>query len=131
MRTIRKFLSGAVPILGVAVVFSAILFIPPERQQLQIIAVIAGVVLITAGAWKVTNPFLPSERRYTALRDEVDRFLDHVRELNAAAAGTREEISPETKARYDRALGSLHRSVDRMGEVAGQARADEEEDEFF
>lgn len=131
MRAIRKFLSGAVPIIGVAIVFSAILFISPERQQLQIIAVIVGVVLITAGAWKVTNPFLPSERRYTALRAEVNRFLDHVRELNAAAARSRDEGSPEARTRYERALGALHRSVDRMGEVAGQARKDEEENDLF
>lgn len=131
MRAIRRFLSGAVPIIGVAIVFSAILFISPERQQLQIIAVIVGVVLITAGAWKITNPFLPSERRYTALREEVNRFLDQVRELNAAAARNRDEGSPETRTRYERALGSLHRSVDRMGEVAGQARKDDEEEDFF
>lgn len=131
MRAIRRFLSGAVPVIGVAIVFSAILFISPERQQLQIIAVIVGVVLITAGAWKITNPFLPSERRYTALREEVNRFLDQVRELNAAAARNRDEGSPETRTRYERALGALHRSVDRMGEVAGQARKDDEEEDFF
>lgn len=131
MRSIRKFLSGAVPIIGMAVVFGAVLFIDPERQQLQIIAVIVGVILIEAGVWKVTNPFLPSERRYTDLREEVDRFLDHVRELNEAAAASRKGESPEARARYDRALATLHRSVDRMGEVAGRARSDEDEEDLF
>lgn len=131
MRSMRKFLSGAVPIIGMAVVFGAVLFIDPERQQLQIIAVIVGVILIEAGVWKVTNPFLPSERRYTALREEVDRFLDHVRELNEAAARSRQKGDPEARARYERALSALHRSVDRMGEVAGQARTDEDEEDFF
>lgn len=131
MRSIRQFLAGAVPIIGMAIVFGAILFIGPERQQLQIIAVIVGVVLIQAGVWKVTNPFLPSERRYTALRQEVGRFLDHVRELNDAAAENRSGGSSEDRARYERALAALHRSVDRMGEVAGQARPDEDEEDLF
>ena len=131
MRSIRKFLGGAVPLLGMAIVFGAILFIDPERQQVQIIAVIVGVILIQAGVWKVTNPFLPSERRYTALREEVTRFLDQVRELNEAAADHRQERTSDTRARFERALGALHRSVDRMGEVAGQARLDEDEEDLF
>ena len=131
MRSIRKFLSGAVPVIGMLVVFGAILFIDPERMPLQIIAVIVGVILIQAGVWKVSNPFLPSERRYTALRQEVGRFLDEVRELNEAAAQSRADGGPEARARFERALAALHRSVDRMGEVAGKARPDEDEEDLF
>lgn len=131
MRVIRKALNAALPILGMAIVFGAVLFVPPEDRQLQIIAVLVGIVLIESSVWKVTNPFLPSERRYAELRQEVDRFIGRVRELNSAAEVHRMEGSLETRQRYEDALSSMHRSVERMGEVAGKAVPDEDEEDLL
>jgi len=36
--------------------------------------------MIEAGVWKLTSPFLPSERRYGELREEVDGFIGRVRQ---------------------------------------------------
>ncbi|RMH21880.1 MAG: hypothetical protein D6701_01920 [Gemmatimonadetes bacterium] len=118
MRTLRRTIEVGLPILGMVVVFGAVLAIPATRIQLQLLVVLLGVLMIEAGVWGLTAQVLPNERRYTALRAEVDGFIDLVRELNAAA--TDDAGAAERSPRFEAALAKMHASVDRMAELAGQ-----------
>ncbi len=99
--------------MGMVVVLIAIVSV--VDRQMQLVFVVAGVLLIEAGVWKLANPILPSERRYTELRGEVDHFVDLVREMNAAAVEARQSDSDDRWDDYQDLLSTLHESVDRMG----------------
>lgn len=120
MRKIRRIIEVGFPIAGMAVVFGAVLMIPPStvQLQLQLIAVLIGVLMIEAGVWGLTQPFLPNERKYNALRDAADDFIDLVRELNSAALLDR-EADGETTHEVDASLVKMHAAVDAMANLAG------------
>ncbi len=118
MRTIRKAVELGTPILGMLTVFGAVLLIPPANLQIQLVTVLVGVLLIEAGVWGLTTPFLPNERQFLSLREEVDDFIDLVRQLNNAAIDRR--LNREgTEEAFEAALANLHTSVRRMGQLAG------------
>ena len=95
MRKFRRILDIGLPILGILVVFGAVLWpVISLRLQLQVLVVLVGILMIEAGVWKLTSPFLPSERKYNALRSEVDRFIDLVRALNSAALESEDNWPP-------------------------------------
>jgi hypothetical protein len=73
-----------------------------------------GVLLVMVGYLYGSHPFLTSERKYTALRGEVDHFIDLVRELNqtAVAIGGGPEFEEVTQA--------LRQSLNRIEELAGK-----------
>lgn len=121
-RTIRRFIEGALPILGSSTVFLAILFL--LDPVLQIVAAAIGVLMIQAGIWNLTQPILPSERQYQALRREVDHFIMLVRRLNAAAIGVKEVEGNETRIAFEAAQQRMQESFDRMAILAG--KTDEE-----
>ncbi len=118
MRTLRRTLQLALPLLGIAVAFAGVLYL--ESRTATLLAVLLGILLAEAGTWKLANPFLPSDRRFNALRAEVDDFIAHVRVLNTAAGEAQSSGSPEAWTRYRETLQSMHRSVELMGELAGQ-----------
>jgi hypothetical protein len=120
LRKLREILAMGLPILGTVLVFVAIL-VPAIslNLQLQILVVLVGILFIEAGVWRLTEKVLPSERKYLALRAQVDDFIGGVRVLNARAVAVRSEETAGTRAAYEAALAALHSAVDRMGEVAG------------
>lgn len=118
---LRSIVSVGMNIVGMFVVFAAMLAPDASRNlQLQIILVLIGVLLIQAAVWKFANPFLPSERKFDELRNEVDDFIDLVRELNESAVVARKTRSLEATGRVERVLSEMHRSVDQMGRLAGR-----------
>lgn len=119
MRALRRAIELSLPILGMAVVFGGVLFIPGSRLQFQIVVVLLGVLMLEAGVWGLTNQLLPNERTYVALRAEGDRFIDLIRNLNAAAVD-RDTGAEQGEERFRKALVAMHDSVDIMGEVAGK-----------
>ncbi len=121
MRTIRKAVELGTPIVGMITVFAAVLLIPPANLQIQLVTVLVGVLLIEAGVWGLTNPFLPNERHYLSLREEVDDFIDLVRQLNAAAIEKRMlgDSTEQVNGAFEETLADLHSSVRRMGQLAG------------
>ena len=121
MRTIRKAVELGMPIVGMITVFAAVLLIPPPNLQVQLVTVLIGVLLIEAGVWGLTNPFLPNERQFLSLREEVDDFIDLVRLLNKAAVDRRihTENAEGANGTFEEALADLHSSVRRMGQLAG------------
>lgn len=119
MRRIRNALQLALPVLGMVVVFGGILMVPPTNLRLQLMVVLAGVLILEAGVWGLTDRILPSERQYGALREEGDRFIGLIRKLNVAAV-SRNGGTAGGEATFQDALSVMHGSVDLMGEVAGE-----------
>lgn len=115
---LRKLIEAAVPLLGTAVVLTAVLFLP-DNLLLQLVVVVGGILLVEAGVWRLTNPFLPSERSNDELRREVDDFLDLVRELDRAAVDARADATGEVERRVDAIAAAMQESVARMRTQAG------------
>jgi len=121
LRNLRKLIAVGFPILGITLVFTAIL-VPAIslNLQLQIGVVLVGLLIIEAGVWRLTEKILPNERKYLALRTEVDDFIDRIRVLNAQGGKLRvQETDAELEA-FRETVAALHASVDRMAELAGR-----------
>lgn len=123
MRTLRKAIEIGLPILGVALVLAAVLFFF-QNLYLQIAIVLVGLVLIEAGIWNLAAPILPSERKYMALRNEVDAFIRLVRRLNKTALELAAEPTPQNRAKLLQVRDEMLDSVKRMEVYAGKADAD-------
>lgn len=119
MRRLRKTVEIGLPIIGVLLVLAAVLFLF-HNLYLQIAVVLVGLVLIEAGVWNLANPILPSERRYLALRDEVDLFIRLVRRLNRTALEVASEPTPHNRAKLLGVRDEMMESVRRMEEYAGR-----------
>lgn len=122
MRNLRNALAIALPLFGTVLVFAAVL-VPAiaVNLQLQIVVVLVGILIIEAGVWRLTAKILPNERRFLALRAEVESFIDRVRILNAQGVRLRENDTEENREALRETVDALHLSVDRMAEVAGRA----------
>ena len=119
MRRLRKGIELGLPILGVLLVLAAVLFFF-QNLYLQIVIVLLGLVLIEAGIWNLAAPILPSERKYMALRNEVDAFIRLVRRLNKAALELAAESTPQNRAKLLQVRDEMLESVKRMELFAGQ-----------
>mgnify|MGYP006184653179 CR=1 FL=1 len=119
MRAIRKAVELGLPILGVALVLAAVLFFY-HNLYLQIAIVLAGLVLIEAGIWNLASPILPSERKYLALREEVDSFIKLVRRLNKTTLELASEPTPQNRAKLLQVRDEMLDSVKRMEDYAGK-----------
>ena len=115
-RRIRKLVDAGLPIAGMLMVFASVLLVTELRTQIAFVLV--GVILIEAGIWKLANPLLPSERKYSALRNEVDDFIRRIRTLNRTAIAAN---AGDTAAQLEREqiLTELHAAVERMNSYAG------------
>jgi hypothetical protein len=114
-RKIRRLLEVALPVAGMGVIFGSVLY-GPSSLQLQVLFVLFGILILEAGVWGLANRLLPDERRYIALREEVDHFIVLVPQLNAAAVA--KKAGTEDDSQYRNLLEQMHASVKRMGEVA-------------
>jgi len=119
MRRIRRAVELGLPILGVALVLAAVLFFY-QNLYVQIAIVLLGLVLIEAGIWNLASPVLPSERRFVALRREVDAFILLVRRLNRATLELASEPTPQNRAKLLQVRDEMLESVKRMEQFAGQ-----------
>jgi len=122
LRILRQSLDTGLPILGVVVILSAVLFLPEFPGQVAI--VILGILLLEAGVWKLAHHVLPSERHYHALRYETDRFIMLVRQLNAAALMVKAHDSPTHHQAFEDLRYAMQQTVDRIFAVAGRTDAD-------
>lgn len=119
MRTLRKAIEIGLPILGVVLVLAAVLFFF-QNLYLQIGIVLVGLVLIEAGIWNLAAPILPSERKFMALRNEVDSFIRLVRRLNKTALELASEPTPQNRAKLLQVRDEMLESVKRMESYAGR-----------
>lgn len=85
-----------------------------RNLTLWYLTIIAGLLLILGGFWYAANPILTSERRFHALRAEVDDFITLVRRLNAAAT------QPEARQEFEKVKADMMASVERMARLAGK-----------
>ena len=118
---IRKVMSMGFTLLGMILVFSAILVPAISLNiQLQLFVVLAGLLIIETGVWNLTQRFLPSTRKHLSLRAEVDHFISQIRTLNSQGKDLLEEETESSREAFRETLRLLHESVDRMGEAAGR-----------
>ncbi len=122
-RKIRRAIEMGLPLLGMLVIFGAVLF-GPSSLQIQVLIVFAGVLILEAGVWGLTNGILPNERRFVALRQEGDHFLGLIRTLNSAAVAR--DTGEESDERFRETRAQMHSSVERMAELAGKDALAEE-----
>lgn len=111
-RTFNRYVGLVAAIVGLSIVIASFFLV--GNLSLWYLTVMAGLLLAMGGFLYGAHPFLTSERRFSGLRHEVDRFIGLVRELNAAA---RPAGSPEALERVKR---EMLRSVERMAELAGR-----------
>ncbi len=116
-RMARRAIEGSVPLLGIVIILGSLLFVPEINAQLHVTVLLVGVLILQAGPLGLTRLLLPNERAFPALREEVDRFLGLMRALNRAAVAS--DDGHEHDERFQGALGEMHTSVERMGELAG------------
>ncbi len=110
-RHINRYVALATAIVGVAIVLSSFLFL--QDLLWWYITVAVGLIIALAGFVYGVYPFLTSERQFPALRDEVDGFIELVRQLNAAAIS-------RSSAELERVKSEMVASVERMVELAGK-----------
>ncbi len=121
MRDLHRFLRISVPIVGgVLLVFNELL-IPSTARSTVIFGV--GLTMLLVASWRVFYSLLPNERRYTALREEVDAFLEIVRQLNAVAYAARQEAHVWYPQAIQDLKASMHDGVERMADVTGVPEA--------
>ena len=123
MRRLRRSVELGLPVIGVILVLAAVLFLA-RSLVLQLGVVLLGLVLIEAGIWNLASPVLPSERKFVALRREVDGFILLVRRLNRATLALASEPTPENRARLLEVRDEMLESVKRMEASAGRIEED-------
>ena len=111
-RIINKYVGLITAIGGMAIVLSSFLFL--RNLFVWYATIMVGLLIVLAGFLYGAHPFLTSERRYFALREEVDRFIGLVRQLNAAA--TAEGAENE----FEQVKSAMLKSVERMADTAGK-----------
>jgi hypothetical protein len=111
-RRFNRYAPLASVIIGLFLILSTLAFLHADTSFF--VRVIAGTALVMAGYLYGSNPFLTSERRYTALRGEVDTFIDLVRELNRTA------IAIGGGPEFDEVTQAMRESMQRMEKTAGK-----------
>jgi hypothetical protein len=111
-RSFNKYVGLGTAILGMVIVLSSFLFL--RNLFAWYFTVIVGLIVVLTGFLYGAHPFLTSERKFHALRAEVDGFIGLVRRLNTAAtaAGSPEEL--------ERVKAEMMISVERMADLAGK-----------
>lgn len=115
-KSIRRNIDIGLTAVGIAVVFTAIILGTSLDVRAQMPIALIGVLLMEAGVWGLSAKLVPNQRKYTSLRDEGDRMLDLIRELNSAAIA--KEIGTEDAKRFQQTLEAMHSSVLKMSELA-------------
>lgn len=119
---LRQILDSSLPIVGVLVILGAVLFERNMRGQIAIVGI--GILILEAGVWRLPYRFLPSERKFLALRAEVDRFLLLIRQLNAVALEVKTKDTPENRQRFEKVRETMQQAVERMAVIAGKTDAE-------
>jgi len=114
------------PVVGVVLVLIAVAWSANTLLRLALAGI--GLFLVGSRPWRLADPVLPSERRYMALRNEVDAFIGMVRRLNGATLDLLGDPSPPARARVLQIRDEMLDSVRRMERVAGRTEQEIAED---
>jgi hypothetical protein len=104
--------------MGMALVLGAVLF--GDNVAVQLFLVVAGLLMTEAGFWRLADPILPNERKYGALRAELEHFKALVRQLNTAALAPEAEDEGGNGLALEEVRERMHDSVDNMVRFAGK-----------
>jgi hypothetical protein len=122
VRPLRIILDRSLRILGMGLIVGAILLVRSIYSQLAVVLV--GLMCIELGVWQLAHRLLPNDRRFHALRRELDAFVECSRQLNQAALAIQINDTPEQRAAFDDLRRALHQSVDGIAEVVGKRQED-------
>lgn len=111
-RKFNRYVSLVTATIGVLVILSSFLF--TGNLQAWYASVVIGLVIVLIGFWYGANPILTNERRYLALRSEVDDFIGLVRKLN------REAVTSGPSEEFQQIKAAMLESIQRMTEFAGK-----------
>lgn len=115
-RNVRRNIDIALTGLGVGIIFSAVVLGGTLDIRAQLPIALIGVLIMEAGVWRLSAKLFPSERRYSKLREEGDRMIELIRELNHAAIA--KDTGNEDARRFQTTLEQMHDSVVKMSELA-------------
>jgi hypothetical protein len=118
VRLLRNITLTMLPFIGVLLVIGAVLWLRDLRWQM--VLVVGGLLLVEIGVWTCAQSILPNERKFRALRVEVDAFIRLVRQLNTAAMAVKENPSPEHQETFEDVREAMRQAVERMADVAGK-----------
>jgi hypothetical protein len=122
VRPLRIILDRSLRIFGMGLIVGAILLVHSIYSQLAVVLV--GLMCIELGVWQLAHHLLPNDRRFHALRRELDAFVECSRQLNQAALAIQINDTPEQRAAFDDLRRALHQSVDVIAAVAGKRQED-------
>jgi len=122
VRSLRIILDRSLRILGMVLVVGALLLGRSIYSQLAVGLV--GLICIELGVWQLAHRLLPNDRRFHALRRELDAFVECSRQLNQAALAIQINDTPEQRVAFDDLRRALHQSVDVIAAVAGKRQED-------
>ncbi len=110
--SIRSALDQSLTIVGVIIIMVTVTLLTEAWTPLFV--VMAGALMIGAGAWRLGTRLLPNRRIYVGLRSEVEYFIRLVRRLNSYALA-------EEGEKVENLRVEMKESVDRMVSLAGQS----------
>ena len=99
-------------VVGLAVILSSFFFL--DNIVAWYATIMIGLLIVLGGFLYAAYPVLTSERRYFALRREVEYFIKLVRKLNDAAK------APETGDDVEQIKSKMAESIERMASLAGK-----------
>lgn len=111
-RKVNKYTPLVAGLTGLLFVASSLLFL--DHITVWFTLIIVGLAALQGGVWYAAHPFLTSERRFLGLRNELDRFVTLVRQLNEAS------LDPSARHRFESVKSEMLQSVERMAELAGK-----------
>ena len=120
-RNIRRVINIVITAVGIGIIFAVLLADDALELQAQLPLALLGILLMEAGVWGLSSRILPSERRFNALREEGDRMMGLIRELNAAAIA--KDTGIEDAKRFQATLQDMHDCVAHMSELAAREGA--------
>ncbi len=115
-RVIASYIPVATAVLGITLVVSSVVFFYVEDDLRRLVSVTLGLAILITGIWFAANPFIHNGRRFITLREEVDGFIDLVRQLNQQAL----DMAPGEDLENTRVR--MHEAVDHMVAEAGRTR---------
>ncbi len=113
MQRLRDVIDRLVIYSGVLLVLGTMIFTEASTQQT--IFVLLGLLLLQLGVWQVASRLLPSARRNHLLREEVNQFVNQVREMyrlaNANEASAFETAVDKLRDRTEGVIGAARRDL--------------------
>jgi len=115
-RKLHHALDWGLSIIGIVTIFGTVMMSHTISLQVHILWTVVGLMLTLAGIWGVAVRFIPNERRFNRLREEGDRMIELIRQLNAAAVARK--LGMEDGSRFDETFKEMQLSLHLMAEFA-------------